>query len=202
MDKDYNFTHNWFYGACQYWPVLFSHIGWNREEPKTILEIGSFEGQSTCWILDNLIGHKSSKVFCLDTFEGGVEHQKEDFNLDSLSDRFLYNISQTGKEDFVQVLVGDSKQSLCYLVDEGLIFDFIYIDGSHQAKDVLADAVISWILLRRGGLLIFDDYLWENSQADILLTPKLAIDSFINCYRKEISFISTPQNYQVCLLKE
>lgn len=202
MDRDYQFTNNWFQLTCRYWPELFIHLGWNREDPKMILEIGSFEGQSTCWILDNLIGHESSKVFCLDTFEGGQEHQSEDFNLDTLSERFLHNISQTGKEDFVEVLVGDSKQSLCYLINEGFLFDFIYVDGSHEAKDVLADAVMSWMLLRKGGLLIFDDYLWGDSQSDILLSPKLAIDSFINCYRKEISLMAIPQNYQFCLQKE
>jgi predicted O-methyltransferase YrrM len=202
MDRDYRFTQNWFYLTCHYWPELFQNLGWNREEPKMILEIGSFEGQSTCWILENLIGNKSSKVFCLDTFEGGQEHQSEDFKLDTLFDRFFHNVCQTGKENFVQVLVGDSKKNLCNLINEGLIFDFVYVDGSHEAKDVLADAVIGWMLLKKGGLMIFDDYLWKDPQDDFLLRPKLAIDSFINCYCKEISFIATNQNYQFCIIKK
>ena len=89
---------------------------------------------------------------------------------------------------------------MCELVCDGLEFDFIYVDGSHQAQDVLADAVMSWMLLRKGGLLIFDDYLWEKN--DFLSTPKFAIDSFVNCYVNEIKFIITPQNYQFCLLKK
>lgn len=32
----------------------------------------------------------------------------------------------------------------------------VYIDGSHAAKDVIADAVLAWALLRPGGVLIFD----------------------------------------------
>ena len=39
-------------------------------------------------------------------------------------------------------------------------FDLVFVDGSHQATDVLTDAVISFQLLRLGGLMIFDDYLW------------------------------------------
>ena len=36
-------------------------------------------------------------------------------------------------------------------------FDFIYVDASHRAPDVLLDAVLAFQLLRIGGLIIFDD---------------------------------------------
>lgn len=42
----------------------------------------------------------------------------------------------------------------------------MYIDGSHAAKDVIADAVLAWALLRPGGVLIFDGERWRP-----LLTP-------------------------------
>ena len=201
MTNSYQFTQNWFIDICKYWPRLFNAIGWNRNEPKMILEIGSFEGQSTCWMLENLLESRESRLFCLDTFEGGEEHQAGEHNLESLFERFSHNVSLTGKEDLVQVLVGDSKQSLSQLIHHELIFDFIYVDGSHRAKDVLADAVMSWMLLKKGGLMIFDDYLW-NKFENISAAPKLAIDSFVNCYAEEIHIINTPQNYQVCLLKK
>jgi hypothetical protein len=34
-------------------------------------------------------------------------------------------------------------------------------DGSHRARDVLEDAVLSWPLLKVGGIMLFDDYLWQ-----------------------------------------
>jgi predicted O-methyltransferase YrrM len=40
-------------------------------------------------------------------------------------------------------------------------FNFIYIDGSHQAPDVHADAVFAFQLAKVGSLIIFDDYLWR-----------------------------------------
>lgn len=202
MTQDYKFTQTWFFNVCQYWSQLFNNIGWNSKEPKMILEIGSFEGQSTCWMLENLIDHQDSQIFCLDTFEGGEEHQTGQHQLEDLFERFTYNVSKTGKEDYVQVVVGDSKYSLSQLISNELSFDFIYVDGSHRAKDVLADAVLSWILLKRGGLMIFDDYLWEFFEQDIVSAPKMAIDSFVNCYSQEIRIIRTLQNYQVCLLKK
>ena len=40
------------------------------------------------------------------------------------------------------------------------LFDLIYIDGSHSAKDVLLDSLLAWRLLRPGGAMVWDDYEW------------------------------------------
>ncbi|WP_009547317.1 class I SAM-dependent methyltransferase [Crocosphaera subtropica] len=204
ITQDYQFTQTWFLNVCQYWPELFSRLGWNSKEPKMILEIGCFEGQATCWMLENLIDNENSQIFCLDIFEVPEEEQTGQYKYDlkDLFQRFIHNVSVTGKEDLVQVLVGDSKYNLSQLVSHELSFDFIYVDGSHDAKDVLADAILGWMLLKKGGLMIFDDYLWEFFEQDIVSAPKMGIDSFINCYSREIRIIRTPQNYQVCLLKK
>jgi predicted O-methyltransferase YrrM len=77
-------------------------------------------------------------------------------------------------------------------------FDLAYIDGSHQAPDVLFDAVAAFRLVRPGGLIIFDDYLWtgapqrEGAAVDLLHCPKPAIDAFTNLYRQKISLIPAP----------
>ena len=68
-------------------------------------------------------------------------------------------------------------------------FDLIYIDGSHEAPDVLADAVLAFQLLRPGGVMIFDDYLWSMHRPgtqDVLLMPKPAIDAFMNIYQRKM----------------
>ena len=38
-------------------------------------------------------------------------------------------------------------------------FDLIYIDGSHRAADVLFDAIESYNILKKDGILFFDDLL-------------------------------------------
>lgn len=112
MTQEYQFTQSWFLNVCQYWPWLFNSLSWNNKDPKMILEIGSFEGQSTCWMLENLIENENSKIFCLDLFQ----RDEEQF------ERFTHNISVTKKEDLVSVLVGDSKYNLSELVCQGLSF--------------------------------------------------------------------------------
>jgi predicted O-methyltransferase YrrM len=83
-------------------------------------------------------------------------------------------------------------------------FDFIYVDGSHQAADVLADSVLAFQLLRIGGVMIFDDYLWRmepEGKQDMLNMPKPAIDAFINLFQRKLRVIQGLPNFQVYVEK-
>ena len=42
--------------------------------------------------------------------------------------------------------------------------DFIFIDGCHESREVLEDAILSWELLKVGGIMNFDDALWGDFQ--------------------------------------
>jgi predicted O-methyltransferase YrrM len=195
----HQFSNTWFVQAATYWPELFRKIGWDAERPAVIVEIGSFEGRSACWILENLVRNPESRLYCIDTFEGSMEHSNAQPR--SLYARFLHNIKLTGKEQQVHVRIGRSDQMLMQLIAGDVRADFVYVDGSHQAADVLSDAVLGWKLLRPGGLLVFDDYLWPLYQNQPLLNPKIAIDAFVNCHLDQIRYVHVPQTSQFCLLK-
>jgi len=64
-----------------------------------------------------------------------------------------------------------------------------FIGGSHNAEDVLADAILSWNLLKENGILIFDDFELEVFK-EPYNNPRLAIDSFLNCHAFEIEVTS------------
>ena len=50
------------------------------------------------------------------------------------------------------------------------LFDLIYVDGGHDGATALSDGLLSYRLLRPGGLLIFDDYVNEvKASVDALL---------------------------------
>jgi predicted O-methyltransferase YrrM len=68
------------------------------------------------------------------------------------------------------------------LLAENRQFDFIYVDGSHDSTDVIADAVLGFQLLSPGGIMLFDDYFWP-VHADVFRTPQPAIDFFIASFR-------------------
>lgn len=176
----FDFSNDWHAENVPYWrSLLRDHVG---REDMWALEIGSFEGQAAAWLLKEVLTHETSRLFCIDTFQGSVN---ENFNTSGLEARHKKNIEATGSAHKVKTLVGDSKVMLWGL-DLGR-FDFVYVDGSHVAADVLQDSVLAWGLLKVGGIIIFDDYLWETPLAmansnmyDTRLRPKEAIDSFLS----------------------
>jgi hypothetical protein len=68
-------------------------------------------------------------------------------------------------------------------------FDFAYVDASHQAADVLTDAIFAHALVRDGGLLAFDDYAWHEFD-DVNRNPKVAIDAFANVFWNRVALVN------------
>jgi hypothetical protein len=78
--------------------------------------------------------------------------------------------------------------------------DFIYIDGSHVAKDVLVDAVLSWDLLKVGSIIIFDDYQWRVKLWNPWARPQIAIDAFLQVFEPYVEL--RHKEYQVVVKKK
>jgi predicted O-methyltransferase YrrM len=154
-----------------------------------ILEVGSFEGASTTWILDNLMTRSESRMTAIDTFEGGMEHldpdQVHQYDISSLESRFRSNISKCEHMNKLRVMKAKSDDALLDLRREGALFDFIYIDASHVAIDVLHDAVICWRMLSVHGTMVFDDVAWKGYMEDCY-NPRIAIRSFVQCAVQEV----------------
>ena len=196
---DYIFTNKWFQLHKDVWDGLIPKVA-----PKSILEIGSFEGQSACYLIENVAVNHPIELVCIDSFEGGVEHQDDGvqpYDMGEVEKRFHHNI-QLAIENCpnpvtFELRKGHSYQQLCKMITEGReqSFDLIYVDGSHLACDVLSDAVLAFYLLKVGGVIIFDDYLWYEklkTGKDILRAPKPAIDAFTNLYAKKIDIYRAP----------
>lgn len=179
------FTRDWFDHNIPVWKkVLRPLIG----KPVRIAEIGSFEGRSSVWLLDNILTHKDAVLVCVDTWNGSAEH--DDIDMKKVEERFDSNISTYG--DKVIKYKGRSDRFLtAFYKDEDIKFDVIYIDGSHLARDVLCDAVLADKLLKPGGILIFDDYIWNGGLAHSTETPRAAIDAFMECYATQYQLLSS-----------
>ena len=147
----------------------------------SLLEIGSFEGRSTIWFLENILTHPTSSITCVDPF----------FRAEI---RFDHNIKVSGHANQVKKIKGRSESVLRTLKES--IFDIIYIDGSHRALNVLMDAVSSWLLLKLGGIIIFDDYGWKVERAPED-RPKTAIDIFLKAFQPHIEILH--RDYQVII---
>ncbi|KAL3417921.1 membrane protein [Phlyctema vagabunda] len=153
-----------------------------------ILELGCFEGASTTWILENLASHATTTVTVVDSFEGGMEHQAHE--LDFLEFRFRENVNKCANASKLQVIKDRTEHALIKLRSEQAKFDFIYIDASHVAIDVLHDAVLCWSMLNQGGTLVFDDWTWKGYMEDVY-NPRMAITAFLECAAPEIKVQET-----------
>ena len=203
-DSPYIFTKGWFLLFASDWN---NHLKEFKGKPGIhALEIGSYEGFSAIWQLENILTDSGSTITCIDIF-----HEKV------IEDRFDRNIEATGVAYKVQKLKGSSEKMLRGLSLEK--YDYVHIDGSHLARWVLSDAVLSWDLIKPGGLIIFDDYhylpkppkeysptginfldvyLWRRKTWDMWSEP--AVDAFLKVYEPYLEVVF--KKYQVVVRKK
>lgn len=143
-------------------------------------------------------------LHCVDTWEGGVEHQRGGIaqtDMRSVEERFRHNTAAAIARAPCRVTLTPHKAcsgvALAALLASGKkgYFDFVYVDGSHQAPDVLCDALLGFKLLRVGGVMAFDDYLWAEdlpTGRDPIRCPKPAIDTFTNLFCRKPRVMSAP----------
>ena len=196
-EAGYRFTNHWFEDhSRQAWDRLMPQL-----KPARVLEIGSFEGRSACYLIENA-QRDELELHCIDTWAGGIEHGPGGMapaDMGEVEARFRHNIgvALASRSDRFQVVThkGRSDDSMARLLAQGRrgYFDFVYVDGSHQAADVLSDAVLAFPLLRTGGVMGFDDYLWAEKLPggkDPLRCPKPAIDAFVNTYFRKLDMLA------------
>ena len=193
--SDYQYTKDCFNWAPRVWEQLIPHL----PERKNFLEIGSFEGRSAVWTVQHMM-EDGGEIVCIDTWEGGAEHVNDEMS--GAEDRFKHNIDLIMKnfvDRTVQPIKSTSVEALGGLIAQKKEFDFIYIDGSHLAKDVLTDACMAWPLLKNRGFMVFDDYLWKPPGFTLLQRPKVAVDAFVNMFEDEL--LIAHSGYQLIVRK-
>jgi predicted O-methyltransferase YrrM len=185
------FTQDWFSHNVPSWQRIFAPLV--GQPNLRVLEIGSFEGRSACWLLANVLTGEGANIHCIDTFAGSMEHADGGLSTAHSLAAFKENVAPWA--DRVTTHVGESGAILPALSGS---FDVIYVDGSHTAKDVLTDGVLCWRLLRDGGVLIFDDYQWTRYPQPEL-NPKLGIDAFMHSHMGWYELLEV--GYQIAIKK-
>jgi predicted O-methyltransferase YrrM len=184
----YNFTTNWFSANIPVWEKALAP--YRGKANIHYLEVGVYEGRSALWTLDNILTHPSSRLTCIDVFDGPYK------------ETFFANLQRSGESAKVTPITDYSQLALRKLPLNH--FDIIYIDGSHSKGDVLEDAVLSWRLLKDGGIMIFDDYRWAGFHATGTTDAptdfcKTTIDRFVHCFDRHFDVVHN--SYQIMLRK-
>lgn len=197
----YEFTTDWFSGHIPNWTRVFdNHVG---QSPR-ILEIGSFEGRSTCWMIERLaLKHGGGDIYCIDPWIGN------DFRTQTLdmsnAERLFHNNVGLARKHFPTVTIHQMKEfsvdaMSLLMLEHAKSFDLVYVDGDHTAKAALSDLVLSHHLCKDGGIIIVDDYLWDY-QGSVLTGPKPGVDAYTTIFADEVYQLPHYPVYQVFLKK-
>jgi predicted O-methyltransferase YrrM len=152
------------------------------------LQVGTYTGDASDWLLSSILTDPTSTLTDVDTWQGSDEREHKAMDFDKIYSLYLKRMD---KYENLMAIKGDSSYILPSLREQ---YDFIYIDGDHTKKAVYRDASNAWSLLKIGGILAFDDYLW-GQDVHPSLRPMLAIDKFLEEKQGEYELLS--KDYQV-----
>jgi predicted O-methyltransferase YrrM len=171
-----------------------------RNRASRVLEIGSWEGRSALFFLNYL---PRARLTCIDTFAGGQEHREaaarsraEARYLRSVEGRFDRNTKAFRKR--IEKIKAPSTVALAELGIQNRRFDLAYVDGGHRAVEAYADGALTWPLMARGGLLLFDDYEWKE-MPEPLDNPGSGIDAFLKSIAGQYRLVL--KSYQIAIEK-
>jgi predicted O-methyltransferase YrrM len=184
---------NWFQSSQRNFERVL--ISYKNKPSLKFLQIGAYTGDASVWLLENILTDQTSILVDVDTWAGSNENIHKTFNWQDVESVYDKKISTFGN---IKKYKGTSTE---YLNSCNEQFDFIYIDGDHTADGVYSDAVLSLPLLKTGGVLAFDDYLWKHDTKNTKLEPKEGIDRFLQENSDNIEILINDYQYWLRCLK-
>ena len=154
-----NVGENWFD-----FQEVYSKMVKNTISDSHFVEVGSWKGRSATYLAVEIINSdKTIKFDCIDTWTGSVEHKNPSSPFfqaeltndeDWLYSQFLDNIKPV-KEAINPIRTTSLKAAPLY-ADESL--DFVFIDASHEYKDVIKDLKAWYPKIKKGGYIGGHDF--------------------------------------------
>ena len=123
--------------------MLLHHLA--KDIDGLIVEIGSWKGKSATAITSAL---KNGELYCIDTFKGSKEH-----DIDNLLELFIENTKKY--EDKITYIPMMSKYAAEKFDDDSI--DMLFIDGSHEYKDVKSDLELYFKKVKPNGVILIHD---------------------------------------------
>ena len=169
--KEKNFSNKWFLNNFD---IFNFFLPKEKNSKFDYLEVGCFEGLSSFFVLSE---YKAVNAILLDIWDMPNPNSKTlSHNFNSIEKAFDNNLSGF---NFTKIK-DDSVVAMRKLFKQNKSFDFIYIDGSHNGEDILSDAIEAFKILKKEGLIFFDDFLqYDKNRA---LQSYDGIEKFLNLY--------------------
>ena len=201
----YNWTHDLPHDKSELQIFLKNLNYFNSKKiprPK-ILEIGVYTGTSLIHIVDYI---PNSYGIGIDNWKNYNEFNPllKTIENNNIKQIFYENINKANLKHRIEGRQGESIDILTQMLINGEMFDLIYIDASHYSFDCYSDLTLSFKLLKKNGLLIIDDFLFNYKKnmtfTEVLNTPHYAIQYFYKKYHKQIKLLDN--SYRVFFEKK
>ena len=169
--KEKSFSNKWFLNNFD---IFSFFLPQDKNSKFDYLEVGCFEGLSSFFVLSE---YKAVDATLLDIWDMPNPNSKTlSHNFHSIENTFDDNLSQF---NFTKIK-DDSVVAMRTLFKQNKSFDFIYIDGSHNGEDILSDAIEAFKILKKEGLIFFDDFLQHDKNR--ALQSYEGIEKFLTLY--------------------
>jgi hypothetical protein len=140
------------------------------------LEIGSYVGESTSIFLSYPF---IKKIYCIDTWDRHPDLILKKEDLPFIKQRFCTNLKNDIELERCIPVEDSSVNAFNYL---DILFDVIYIDGSHSYKDTYEDLTLWYSKLKFDGFMCGHDFTFDRNSD--LYTCTAAIQDFIKSISK------------------
>lgn len=183
----------------------------NIKNPK-ILEVGIFSGTSLIHIINHIpnsygVGIDRWDDYYEEYIQGNQVTQVDsakNIKNNKVKDIFYKNIEICNLNHRIEARQGDSCDILTQMIINGETFDLIYVDGSHIGFDCYIDLVLSFKNLKKGGIMIIDDVVFNkhniiNKETDVLNTPYYSVLHFYEKYKNKLKILDS--SYRLFLEK-
>jgi predicted O-methyltransferase YrrM len=140
-------------------------------KPTTIIEVGSWKGASALHMAAVCRKHGlACEIVCVDTWLGSSEHKfsrGDEFDLrlrhgyPEIYYVFMSNVIESGLASYICPFPNTSENAHQTLKRLGVRAGIVYIDAAHHYAAVRNDLQMYWELLTEDGLVIGDDYEFD-----------------------------------------
>lgn len=174
-----------------FYPALKHLIG----KPAVYLEIGVFAGTTAEWVLNNILTHEDSELIGIDPWERAL-FSKRDIRNDKEWEALNEKLEELAENPRVNWIRGYSWDVIPLQDFKPESIDAVYIDGEHSFDAVIRDFGLVWPLVKKCGVIIFDDY---DSKDPGSPEVKIAVDGILGALKDKINIIFI--NRQVGIIK-
>ena len=163
------YYHNWTDSRVKTWLPYLEPL---RDQPAVGVEIGTFEGRTARWLLENILTHPDSRLHCIDPYHyrGRVELR----TVDRAKELALRNLAPLADRCTIH---HNYSYNVLPSMESGR-FDVVYVDGDHSAAACFYDMCHAYRMLKPGGILIVDDIAGHERENWGSNCPLMAVDTF------------------------